>query len=85
MNWQQPAALLIVAITASVFAISALRRRRRGALKLDGKGGCGCSSGSLDRSTLPRFVVSGRKGESATVSMRSSGGGFKIDSKPPRT
>lgn len=72
MDWQQLVSLAIVAATASVFAVSALRRRRRGVLSLngDGHGGCGCSSNTVNRSTLPRFVVSGRKGEKAVTSVR---------------
>lgn len=57
MSGQEFMALLIVAITAGVFARSALQRRKRGAACA---GGCGCAATSGVKTSL---TVRGRKGE----------------------
>jgi hypothetical protein len=59
MDWQQPAALLVVAMTASMFALARIRRRRQFSLKHDTHCGCG-SAGDLGAKQTIRF--SARKG-----------------------
>ncbi|MBM3877174.1 MAG: hypothetical protein FJ386_10685 [Verrucomicrobia bacterium] len=65
MDWQQPAALCIVALTAGVFAWRHVRPRR---FDFHRDTGCGCAGG---RGPKPAISVRGRKGEAPQVHFKS--------------
>lgn len=68
MDWQQLAALLIVGVTACIFALGKARRRKF-SLKHDTK--CGCSSaGDLGAKQSIRF--SARKGARPRIVVKNS-------------
>ncbi|MCW5558963.1 MAG: hypothetical protein KIT22_14175 [Verrucomicrobiae bacterium] len=58
MDWQQPAALAVVAVTAGALLWRWLRPRR---MDFRRRTGCGCGVESLERP--PSVRVSGRRGE----------------------
>jgi hypothetical protein len=62
MDWQQPAALAVVAATAALIAWRRLRPRR---LDFHRETGCGCGSPSGPRP--PSVCVTGRRGERPRV------------------
>ncbi len=65
MNWQTPAALAVVALTAAAFAWPRLRPRRLTFTK-DSPCGCGTS-----RSSRPEgIVISGRRGETPRITFK---------------
>jgi len=60
MAWQETVALLIVAVTAAVFGLRALKSRKSG---LPCDSGCGCSSVSAADQKPPTTVLQARKGQ----------------------
>ncbi len=67
MNWQEPAALGIVALTAAIFAWRRFRPRR---FSLQKDTACGCAS-RPGGATPPGFTVTGRRGEQPRVVIHS--------------
>jgi hypothetical protein len=65
MDWQQPTALLIVALTAGAFAWNRVRRKRRPGLPC----GCGCPAASSQPQT-GSITLRARKGERPQVIVR---------------
>lgn len=70
MDWQQLASLAIVSVTALAFLAAAIRRRRSPAFLKQRGGPCGCSGDKSSRAQLPTFMVQGKKGEPAKVTVR---------------
>jgi len=65
MNWQTPAALAVVALTAAAFAWLRLRPRR---LTFSKDSPCGCGT---SRSNRPEgIVISGRRGETPRITFK---------------
>lgn len=62
MDWQQATALAIVGVTAALFIVSRLRRRKPGC-------GCGCAAGS-GQSERGSIVLRARKGQRPQVIVR---------------
>jgi len=67
MDWQQPAALAVVAITAGTLLWRWLRPRRTDFRR---RAGCGCGAGGVGRP--PSVRVSGRRGERSQLLIRES-------------
>lgn len=63
MDWQQPAALLVVAATAGVFLWRRLRPRK---FQFHRDAGCGCATAA----NAPGLVVQGRRGEAPQVTLK---------------
>jgi hypothetical protein len=66
MDWQTPVALGIVALTAAVFLWRRFRPRK---FDFHKETNCGCSSPSGP--SPPSIVISGRRGEHPTVTVKS--------------
>jgi hypothetical protein len=66
MDWQETAALGVVAATVGVFAWHYLRPRRVG-WRRSGQGHCGCGSSSAVG--MPNVLYQARKGEPARISV----------------
>ncbi len=64
MDWQQTAALAVVAITAGGFLWRALRPRK---ITFQSQSGCGCTPASGAKGSI---TIVGRKGERATVHVK---------------
>lgn len=62
MDWQQPAALGVVAVTAGIFL---WRRFRPRPFSLKHDTACGCSA--MPGMTPPGLIIEGRRGERASV------------------
>lgn len=65
MNWQTPAALALVALTAGLLLWRWLRPRK---FDFHKDTGCGCSAPGV---RPPNVVVSGRRGEAPRVTVKS--------------
>ncbi len=65
MNWQTPAALVVVVLTAALFA---WRRWRRQKLRFQQASGCGCSVPGV---RPPNVLVAGKRGEKPRVTVKS--------------
>ena len=59
MDWQQITALGIVALTAALFVLARLRRKRKAGLPCDSH--CGCST--ANKANSPSVIYHARKGE----------------------
>jgi hypothetical protein len=59
MDWQQIAALALVAVTAALFVLARVRRKRKGGLPCDSH--CGCAGAKS--SNAPSVIYHARKGE----------------------
>ncbi len=64
MDWQQAAALAIVALTAGAFLWPVVRPRK---VTFQSKSGCGCTPTSAAKGSI---VITGRKGERPTVHVK---------------
>jgi hypothetical protein len=64
MDWQQPAALAIVAATAGIFIWRRVRPRR---FSLAKDTACGCSGGG---GRGPSIIVQGRRGECPKITVK---------------
>lgn len=62
MDWQQPAALGVVAATAGIFLWRRFRPRR---FSLKHDTACGCSA--MPGMTPPGLIIEGRRGERASI------------------
>ncbi len=66
MNWQTPAALGVVALTAAILLWRRFRPRK---FSFHRDTGCGCSSPGV---RPPTVVVAGKRGERPTVTVKSA-------------
>jgi hypothetical protein len=65
MNWQTPAALAVVALTAAAFAWQRFRPRR---FRFTKDSPCGC--GSVRGSSPGGLIISGRRGETPRITLK---------------
>lgn len=71
MDWQTPAALGIVAVTTAIFLWRGGLRRWLGRSRPDFRKATGCGCTGHGAPPPPSLIISGRRGERPTVTLKS--------------